>query len=144
MSPLNFWTPGRSAPIGRCTCGATVYPDGFRSRESRDDFSIAGAGLCQSCRDRTYFAVSTDGTLRYPIRRGVLAAPEVRDGAVAEIGLLPFIFVAPECRVAWEARHLLRAGPDLDPLNVWDGPAEPPLRLVAADGDGAVPSFVVF
>ena len=61
--------------------------------------------------------LSSDG--RYPIRRGVVAALDERDGIVVEIGLFPFHFIAPQCRIAWEAGHLLRAGPHLEPIDVW-------------------------
>ena len=40
----------------------------------------------------------------------MLAAPLERSGAVVELGVLPFLCIAPEARVAWEARFLLRAG----------------------------------
>ena len=41
-------------------------------------------------------------------------------GVLQELGLLPFIFVAPEARIAWEVRRLLRAGRDPEPLDPWD------------------------
>lgn len=130
MSSVIPWTAGRWAEAGRCTCGATVYPDAFRDRTSWNDFRITG--LCQACQDRLYFAASTsDASFRFPLRRGVLAAPVQRDGVVAEIGLFPFLFVAPEYRVAWEARYLLRAGAALEPLDPWD--ALVPMRPVLED-----------
>ena len=46
-----------------------------------------------------YFRMSNSGPgLRYPIRRGVLAAPVERDGVVVELGVFPFVFIAPEYR----------------------------------------------
>ena len=120
MSPVIPWMAGHWAPIGRCPCGAVVSPDSFRDRASYRE-AMDNQLLCQDCQDAVFFAPSADGTLRYPIRRGVIAAPAVSDGVVREIGLLPFIFVAPEPdRIAWEARDLLRAGPNLEPLDPWD------------------------
>ena len=50
----------------------------------------------------------------------MLAATVTRDGAVVELGLLPFLFIAPETRIAFEPRFLLRAGAALAPLDPWD------------------------
>ena len=107
------------AEVGRCSCGATVYPDAFRDIASLDDYRITN--FCQSCQDDIYFRVSDSGPgWRYPIRRGVLAAALNGSGVHVELGLLPFISVIPDARVAWEARYLLRAGVALAPLNPWD------------------------
>ena len=130
MSPTIPWTAGRWAATGGCSlCAAPVVPDGFRDRAAYRDFHITG--LCQACQDELYFRPSVaDARMRYPVRRGVLAAPAVRDGAVVELALLPFLCVVPEARVAWEARWLLRAGARLAPLDPWHElePAEPVLR----------------
>ena len=118
MSPVIPWSAGRWPKAGRCVCGATVYPDGFRDRASWGEFQITGR--CQSCQDVLFFSPSVaDGRVRYPIRRGVLGATRERGGAVVEVGLLPFIFVAPEARIAWQVRWLLRAGSRLAPLDPW-------------------------
>ena len=130
MSPTIPWTAGRWAATGGCSlCAAPVVPDGFRDRAAYRDFHITG--LCQACQDELYFRPSVaDARMRYPVRRGVLAAPAVRDGAVVELALLPFLCVVPEARVAWEARWMLRAGARLAPLDPWHElePAEPVLR----------------
>ena len=113
MSNVIPRTAGQWVSIGRCACGAVVYPDSFRDRASYREAMLHHL-QCQECQDRLFFALSEDGTLRYPIRRGVIVAPERSNGVVCEIGLLPFIFVAPESgRMVWEAQHLLRAGPNL-------------------------------
>ena len=90
MSPTIPWTAGRWSASGSCSlCAAPVVPDGFRDRASYRDFHITG--LCQACQDELYFRPSVaDARMRYPVRRGVLAAPAVRDGAVVELALLPF------------------------------------------------------
>ena len=130
MSPTIPWTAGRWSPSGRCgLCAAPVVPDGFRDRDAYLDFHVTG--LCQACQDEQYFRPAVaDGRVRYPIRRGVLAAPAVCDGTVVELALLPFLCIVPEARVEWEPRWLLRAGARLAPLDPWDAlaPAEPVLR----------------
>ncbi len=130
MSPTIPWTAGHWPATGGCSvCAAPVVPDGFRDRLSYRDFHITG--LCQACQDEQHFRPSVaDGRVRYPVRRGVLAAPVVRDGEVVELALLPFLCVVPEARVEWEARWLLRAGALLAPLDPWHElePAEPVLR----------------
>ena len=127
--PTTPWTAGHWAASGRCAlCAAAVFPDGFRDRTSYREFHTTG--LCQDCQDGVHFRPSADARLRYPIRRGVLAAPAVRDGAVAELAVLPFVCIVPEARIEWEARWLLRAGAGLVPLDPWDEllPAEHALR----------------
>ena len=130
MSPTIPWTAGRWAAMGGCSlCAAPVVPDGFRDRDAYRDFHVTG--LCQACQDEHYFRPAVaDGRIRYPVRRGVLAAPAVRGGAVVELALLPFLCIVPEARVEWEARWLLRAGPRLAPLHPWHelAPAEPAIR----------------
>ena len=111
----------------RCTCGAVVSADSFRDRISYREH--ARTGWCQACQDDYFFRASRDARRRYPIRRGVLAAPAVRDGAVVELGMLPFICIVPEARVEWEARFLLRAGVERAPLELACelGPMQPAL-----------------
>ena len=102
---------------GRCSCGAEVTAASFRDSLSWRDFQITN--LCQLCQDLLYFScLESDSSQRFPLRRGVLAAPIQRESGL-ELGLLPFIFVAPEARVAWEPRFLLRAGALLEPLDPW-------------------------
>lgn len=120
MSPTIPWTAGHWAATRSCSlCAARVAADGFRDRDSYRDHFVTG--LCQECQDQQYFRPAVaDGRVRYPIRRGVLAAPAVREGAVVELGLLPFLCIVPEARVEWEARWLLRAGAQRAPLDPWD------------------------
>ena len=104
---------------GRCGCGAAVHADSFRDRLSWREFHITGR--CQACQDRLFFAASAHDAHRlYPVRRGVIAATVTREGAVVELGLLPFLFIAPEARIAFEPRYLLRAGAALAPLDPFD------------------------
>ena len=135
--------PGRDRAGGlRCTCGAVVSADSFRDRLSYREH--ARTGWCQACQDDFYFRPSADDArVRYPIRRGVLAAPAVHDGAVVELALLPFICIVPEARVEWEARFLLRAGANRAPLELACelGPLQPALathqvRLTEVDDIG--------
>ena len=55
-----------------------------------------------------------DPDWQLPLRRGAVVAPFVRDAQLVEICLLPFVFVVPEPRMAWEPRSILRIGPCLD------------------------------
>ena len=137
--------PGRDRAGGlRCTCGAVVSADSFRDRISYREH--ARSGWCQACQDDFYFRPSADDArVRYPIRRGVLAAPAVHDGSVVELALLPFICIVPEARVEWEARFLLRAGAERAPLELACelGPMQPALathqvRLTEVDDVGGV------
>ena len=119
MSATFPWTVDLRAEAGRCGCGAVVFPASFRDRVSWREFHRTR--LCQSCQDDLFFRASRpDARWRYPIRRAVVAAPVERDGAVVELGVLPFICILPEARVEWEARFLLRAGPRRGALELFD------------------------
>ena len=119
MSATFPWTVDLRAEAGRCGCGTVVFPASFRDRVSWREFHRTR--LCQSCQDDLFFRASRpDARWRYPIRRAVLAVPLERNGAVVELGLLPFICVLPEARVEWEARFLLRAGPRRGALELFD------------------------
>ena len=119
MSATFPWTVDLRAEAGRCGCGTVVFPASFRDRVSWREFHRTR--LCQSCQDDLFFRASRpDARWRYPIRRAVVAAPVERDGAVVELGVLPFICVLPEARVEWEARFLLRAGPRRGALELFD------------------------
>lgn len=72
MTPVTPWTSGHWAALGRCPCGATVAPDGFRDLASYREWQVAG--LCQACQDPMHLALSADGRWRYPLRRGVVAS----------------------------------------------------------------------
>ena len=130
MTPFFNADPNAPARWGsKCSCGAAVADGDFRDRASYREFHASG--LCQACQDDLFFRASQpDGRRRYPIRRGVLAAPLERGGSVVELGVLPFLFVAPEARVAWEARFVLRAGAPRAPgaLSVELAPMQPMLE----------------
>ena len=124
----NVNTPARGRWGAQCECGATVLVGDFRDRASYLEFHASG--LCQACQDDTFFRAShPDGRRRYPIRRGVVAAPLVREGAVVALGVVPFLFIAPEARVAWDARFVLHAGERRPPvtLSVELAPMQPML-----------------
>ena len=55
---------------------------------------------------------------RYPLRKGAVAAPVERPGGI-EVGVVPFLFVAPEARIAWQSHHVVHAGAGLRPLDPW-------------------------
>ena len=100
-----------------CTCGAAVYPDSFRDRSSYEEFDISG--LCQACQDGVFLGVTDDDPpVQYALRRGAVAATTERDGAL-ELGVLPFLFTAPDRPPVWEARyatHVAHArGAPIDP-----------------------------
>ena len=120
MTPLvgaNPNAPARGRWGARCACGAAIADGDFRDRLSYREFHASG--LCQACQDDLFFRAShPDGRWRFPIRRGVLAAPLERGAAVVELGLVPFLFIAPEARVAWDARFMLRAGAPRAPLDL--------------------------
>lgn len=122
-------TPARGRWGAHCPCGAAVVNGGFRDRASYREFHTSG--LCQACQDAIFFQTShLDGRSRYPMRRGVLAAPLERDGSVVELAVLPFLCIAPEARVAWEARFVLHAGMSRAPLELTDelAPMQPMLE----------------
>ena len=106
--------------IGRCLCGAPVHDDSFRDWESYVEF-YRHSGLCQACQDRIFLAGTRwEKPRTFPLRSGALLASCVRDGALAELAILPFAFVVPRAQLVWEPRFLVRAGPGLDPLDLWD------------------------
>ena len=108
-------TPARGRWGAQCKCGATVLIGGFRDRASYREFHASG--LCQACQDELYFRAShPDGRRRYPIRRGVVAAPLERGGTVVALGVVPFLCIVAEARVAWDARYVLHAGERGAPL----------------------------
>ena len=115
--------PSGSLPeIGRCGCGAIVRANYFRDLESYREFYQSG--LCQSCQDSVFLATyEVDGQVhRGSIRQGaVIGVSEGCSSAdIDELCLVPFIFTVPECRIAWEPRYIVRAGPALTPVDVWD------------------------
>lgn len=111
--PWAGWWPYR----GRCSCGVEVTPASFRDELSRRHHGYTG--LCQRCCDDLFFRASTcEPSRRFLLRRGVLSALLQRECGL-EVGMLPFLFVAPEARVAYKARFLLRVGSALEPLDPW-------------------------
>ena len=97
--------------MGRCVCGATLAPDGFRDRASYLDAYITS--LCQACQDKIYLGADPDQVgSRFSVHEGSLVAVRVPGRSVAEICFLPFRLVArPRMDVVWEARSIVRAGP---------------------------------
>ena len=112
----------QSTEIGRCVCGARVFDDSFRDRESWCEFYLTGRSLCQACQDAIHLGANTDEPGGYlPIVDGALVAVRASGKSVNEICLLPFRLVGPPAaRIAWEARFISRAGPRLEPLDPWD------------------------
>ena len=103
-------------PLGRCVCGAAVHGNGFRDRGSYRAFYQTG--LCQACQDEVFLCSTGDAQSPVPLRRGVIAAV-----STGEVCFFPFVFVAPEPRIAWEARFIVRAGSagsGLDPIDPYD------------------------
>lgn len=86
----------------RCVCGATVYPDSFRDRDSYREFHLSG--LCQACQDTVFLGTSDVEPFKYALRRGAVAACTERNG-VPELAVLPFVFTTPRGPLAWEARY---------------------------------------
>ena len=115
-------TQSQPTEIGRCLCGAPVFADSFRDRESYAEFHLTGRCLCQACQDAIYLAANTDEPGGYfPIVDGALVAVQASGKSVDEIAFFPFRLVAtPAARVAWEARFIARAGPRLEPLDPRD------------------------
>ena len=107
--------------IGRCLCGARVFADSFRDRESYLEFHRTARGLCQACQDSIFLGENPDEPAApFPIVDGALAAVRTSRAGAAEACLLPFRLVAaPQALIAWEARFIVRAGPALEPLDPW-------------------------
>lgn len=109
----------RHPEIGRCICGTVLHVDSFR--DDRAYRAFYSSGLCQNCSDRAFLCMSAaEPGRRLPLRRGALVAHRVVEDAGGELCLLPFLFVAEEGRVAWEARYIVRIGPHLDPFDPFD------------------------
>ena len=122
-----------------CGCGAAVYPDSFRDRDSYQEFQISG--LCQACQDTVYLGLTDDDpTVKYALRRGAVAACTERDGAL-ELGVLPFVFTAPNRPPVWEARYTTHVAPargsPLDPYTELEAMRRPlhshQVRLLTPD-----------
>ena len=100
-----------------CMCGATLHPNDSRDRPSYREAHITG--LCQACQDLCFLACDGGGRPS-SLYEAALVARRAFDHRVAEVAFFPFRLVVPDegkARVAWEARHILRAGPWLDPLD---------------------------
>lgn len=123
----------------RCACGAAVYPDSFRDRDSCNEYHVSG--LCQACQDTVYLGVTDDDPpVKHALRRGAVAACTGGDGA-AELGVIPFMFTAPNRPPAWETRYTTHVAPaggvPLDPYTeleaMRDVLAYHQVRLLAPD-----------
>lgn len=102
-----------------CWCGVPVGPMDLRDAAAAADFRLTG--LCQLCQDQTYFARSTaDPGLRHVLRRGAVVAARWRALTPCEVAILPFVFIVPEPRIAWDPRLAVRAGPALPADDVSD------------------------
>ena len=122
-------------PRGRCVCGAAVHGNGFRDRGSYLAFSRTG--LCQACQDQVFLCSTGDDVeSRVPLRSGAVVA--VRGG---EACFLPFVFVVPEPRIAWEARYIVRAGSGLEPIDPYDELAPMAEQLAEHQVQVAVPAL---
>lgn len=107
-------------PIGRCSlCGAQVCAGSFRDRVSLKEYWIGSH--CQDCQDKVFLGVGNeDPPISRPFRRGVIVAEIGFGDDPREIALLPFLFVVPLSRIVYEPRHFVRAGPDLEPVDIWE------------------------
>lgn len=121
---------GGSPPLGRCPCGQVVHPHDFRNRVSFDEFRLSG--LCQACQDAFFLGTSDeDPDASFPIRQGAVGTHVTRRTELLEVCFLPFVFVSHDPRPIWEARHIVRAGPGLEPLDPWSELA--PMRAELAE-----------
>ena len=101
----------RRDECGPCAwCGAPVPPRAFRDLTSAKEHHILG--ICQRCQDALYLAEPQHRPgPPLPLHDGVVVATATAGGALAELAVLPFVFVEAEARIAWEPRALLHAGP---------------------------------
>ena len=97
------------AALGRCLCGAVVFEDSFRDERSFAEYCLSG--LCQACQDKIFLAPGGAGVHGCRVRTGAIAAHVGPPDEVEELGILPFVFVAENCRFEWEARYIVRVGP---------------------------------
>ena len=112
--------PACASPIGTsrvgpgCSGCGDLLPDGdIGGRLPGCDGSLPP--MCRDCTERRAFRSSrADSDWQLPLRRGTVVVPLLRDRRLAEICLLPFVFVVPEPRIAWEPCSILRIGPRLD------------------------------
>ena len=105
--------------LGHCRrCGVEVHTDSFRDRESLREYRIGAC--CQRCQDAFFVgAADEDPPGPHPVRHGVVVGPVLDDDAPGEVALLPFLFVVAPKRLVWEPRHIVRAGPELLPVDPW-------------------------
>ncbi len=111
----------RRGEIGPCCmCGTHIGPASFRDALSYREAHVTG--LCQACQDLCFLACDGDGRPSSLYEAALVARRALgQRQQVAEVAFFPFRLVVPQegkARVAWEARHILRAGPWLDPLDV--------------------------
>ena len=112
-------TPSPADEIGRCICGARVFADSFRDRESYREAHVTG--LCQACQDATYLGVDEERGRTIPIFDGAIVAVRAPGSSDCELALLPFCFVVPsphQPRCVWDAYKILRIGPSLDEVDL--------------------------
>ena len=114
--------PETARDMGRCPCGVSLIPEGFRDHPSFLDARITG--LCQGCQDRVYLAHDPEDGRRHPIVDGALLSvnPGASVDQIDEVVLLPFRLVVPgpgpgRAKLVWESTDLTRAGPCLAPVD---------------------------
>ena len=108
--------------MGPCSyCSAPTGSAMYRTAGDLGEARITG--LCQACIDLCFLAGGPDDLRSNPIHDGAVVAARAFRRRVADLALLPFRLVVPasgSARLVWEARHLLRAGPWLNPMDVRD------------------------
>ena len=117
MPDISF-TPHEMGPC--CMCSVALHPTAFRDRPSYREAHITG--LCQACQDLCFLACDGDGRPASLYEAAIVSRRALgQRQQVAEVAFFPFRLVVPQegkPGVAWEARHIVRAGPLLDPLDV--------------------------
>ena len=108
-----------------CACNAPLGPTDFRTAAAFDHW--VASGRCQWCQDAAALTAPDTHAVPSPIRQGAVVA---HSPTLDEVVFLPLRFGDPARPVVWEARHLLRVGPALAPLD--PAPAFASMRAVLA------------
>ena len=106
-------------PLGFCRiCGRGVHTASFSDEDALLEFSASSK--CQPCQDVSAVPsrTSKDDALPTPVLHGTVFAAAVEE-EVREVVLVPFQFDACYGRFAYEPGDVVRAGPELEPLDAF-------------------------
>ena len=105
-------------PLGFCRCcGRGVHTDSFSDESALIEYS--SSSTCQPCQDVLGLNPrdSHDDARPTPVLHGTVFAAAVEGAEVLEVALLQFQYDPVHARLDYEPGDIVRAGPELEPLD---------------------------